>query len=71
MRAIRSQRFKLIRFTDFMDTVFEKLFDLDTDPCELAGVAGGFGGIDPTALAPEARAEYLALRAELIAMGVY
>ena len=71
LRTIRSERFKLFRFTDYTGSVFEELFDLESDPSELVGLNGGFGAVDPDLLAPDARAEYLALRAELVSMGVY
>jgi len=71
LRTARSERFKLFRFTDHTGSEFEELFDLEADPCELVGLNGGFGALDPDSLSPVARSEYVALRAEMIRLGVY
>jgi arylsulfatase A-like enzyme len=61
-RAIRDARFKLIRKTDSAVTS-DELFDLDTDPCELANLL-------PTEPGTFAHERYERLRIELAALGV-
>jgi arylsulfatase A-like enzyme len=61
-RAIRDERFKLIRRTE-NEVTSDELFDLDADPCELAN-------LHPAVPGTLAHERYERLRRELAAMGV-
>jgi hypothetical protein len=49
----------------------ERLYDLGRDPCEEASLHSAMSPIDPAELPPLERARYLALKAELVRLGVY
>lgn len=71
MRAIRNERYKLLRYTDDNGGEEELFFDLWNDPCEQMDLCPGRGPCAPDVLAPEQAHSFLALQAELVAMGVY
>lgn len=70
IRTIRDERFKLIRWTKG-GQAFEEFYDLAADPCEQINLCPGMVECTQSGLTPNARAHYLALRAQLAAMGVY
>jgi arylsulfatase A-like enzyme len=70
-RAVRNQRFKLVRFSSETGQIEERLFDLALDPCEEHDLAPGFGPADPARLTPLEAANLRALQAELVALGVF
>jgi hypothetical protein len=70
-RALRNQRFKLVRFSAEDGKVVERLFDLEEDPCERRNLAPDSGPIDPGRLSPLQAANVRALQAELVALGVF
>jgi arylsulfatase A-like enzyme len=70
-RALRNERYKLIRFTSSTGAEEELFYDLQTDPCEELNLCPGFGNCTGAGLDPSALANLQALRDELTAMGVY
>jgi len=70
-RVVLNGRFKLIRFTDEVGRVEERLYDLEEDPCERRDLAPGLGPADPARLTPLQAAHLRALQAELVALGVF
>lgn len=71
LRAVLNTQYKLIRYTDENGLEEEAFFDLAADPCEQQDLFPGFGPGDPGTLAPAEAANFLALKAELVALGVY
>ena len=70
-RAIRNERYKLIRFTSSAGAQEELFYDLLNDPCESLNLCPGFGNCTGAGLDASATANLQALRDELSAMGVY
>jgi arylsulfatase A-like enzyme len=70
MRAVRTERFKLVRVDDGR-TVTEQLFDLANDPCEARPVCSGSPACEEEDLESEALAGYRRLKQELSSLGVY
>lgn len=70
-RALRDERFKLVHLRYLDGAVEETFYDLLLDPLESTNLlASAQGGDEGHGLSGEARAHYLALRAELRAMGL-
>lgn len=65
-RAVRNERYKLIRVTRRKGSS-EELYDLRADPCETTDLCAE----EPSPLTEEQRANLEALRAELVRLGVY
>jgi PKD repeat protein len=70
-RAIRNERYKLIRFTTSTGAQEELFFDLESDPCETVNLCPGFGNCTGAGMNAQELASLQALRDELAAMGVY
>jgi arylsulfatase A-like enzyme len=70
-RAIRNERYKLIRWSGTHQAEDEQFFDLWLDPCESVDLCPGPGPCDGSGLMEEELENLLALQAELAAMGVY
>jgi len=70
-RALRNERYKLIRFTTATGAQEELFFDLQADPCEQVNLCPGFGNCTGSGMNATELANLQALRAELVAMGVY
>jgi arylsulfatase A-like enzyme len=70
-RAIRNERYKLIRFTTSTGAQEELFYDLLSDPCESVNLCPGFGNCTGAGLNASESANLQALRDELTAMGVY
>lgn len=70
LRTIKNERYKLMRLTNAGGFRMERLFDLRRDPCEQLDLCPGKRECAPSLLSPDARANYLALDAELARMGV-
>jgi len=69
IRTVRNERYKLIRYTKG-STAIEELYDLSSDPCERLDLCQGPSECQLPSLSPDARSNYLALRQELVALGV-
>ena len=69
-RVVLNGRFKLIRFTDEVGRVEERLFDLEEDPSEQRDLSPGLGPADPERLTPLQAGNLRALQAELSLLGV-
>ena len=70
-RAIRNERYKLIRFTTSTGSQEELFFDLQAAPCETVNLCPGFGNCTGSGMNATELANMQALQAELVAMGVY
>ena len=71
LRMVSDGRHKLLRYTDVSGAEVERLYDLGRDPCEEASLHSAMSPLDPAELPPLERARYLALKAELVRLGVY
>ena len=70
VRAIRDERYKLIRATSAKAKEIDFFFDLLLDPCEAVNLCKGPKPFDPATLTEEQLDHYAALCATLAAMGV-